>query len=172
MPAAWFIGYWQRRTSDTSGQLWIISGGLLVSTLGFGNNILIYNPFLLINFIASSLDLTHRICFCRHPNFVLSYRRHRFRNALSCTLPGFYKSLETKRARDRDKRILPRSIHWGDRWSGTLGKIHVCSSLIPPYRLLRVLSSTLGLLTVCHLTSRHKIQVHRSTTVSSGPFSH
>ncbi|KAF9459435.1 major facilitator superfamily domain-containing protein [Collybia nuda] len=35
MPAAWFIGYWQRRTLDTSGQLWTISCGLLISTLGF-----------------------------------------------------------------------------------------------------------------------------------------
>lgn len=130
MPAAWFIGYWQRRTSDTSGQLWIISGGLLASTLGFGNNTSICNPILLICSIASSLDLTHRICFCCRPNFVLSYCRHWFRDALPCTLPGFYKSLETKRARDRDKRILPRSIHWGDRWFGTLGKIHVYYLLI------------------------------------------
>jgi hypothetical protein len=37
MPAAWFIGYWQHRTSNTSGQLWVITGGLFISTLGFGN---------------------------------------------------------------------------------------------------------------------------------------
>ncbi|KAF9452546.1 amino acid permease ScVBA-like protein [Macrolepiota fuliginosa MF-IS2] len=36
MPAAWFIGYWQKKTSDTSGQKWIIAGGLLISTIGFG----------------------------------------------------------------------------------------------------------------------------------------
>ncbi|KAF5356018.1 hypothetical protein D9756_004206 [Leucocoprinus leucothites] len=36
MPAAWLIGYWQRRTHDTSGQKWIIATGLLVSTIGFG----------------------------------------------------------------------------------------------------------------------------------------
>ena len=36
IPAAWFIGYWQRRTHNTSGQNWIICIGLLVSTLGFG----------------------------------------------------------------------------------------------------------------------------------------
>jgi hypothetical protein len=38
MPAAWFIGYWQKRTCDTSGQNIVISIGLLISTLGFGNN--------------------------------------------------------------------------------------------------------------------------------------
>jgi hypothetical protein len=36
MPAAWFIGYWQKRTNDTSGQKWIIATGLLISTIGFG----------------------------------------------------------------------------------------------------------------------------------------
>lgn len=36
MPAAWFIGYWQKRTCDTSGQNIVISIGLLISTLGFG----------------------------------------------------------------------------------------------------------------------------------------
>ncbi|KAF8168270.1 major facilitator superfamily domain-containing protein [Crassisporium funariophilum] len=36
MPVAWFIGYWQQRTHDTSGQNWMISIGLLTSTLGFG----------------------------------------------------------------------------------------------------------------------------------------
>ncbi|KDR84823.1 hypothetical protein GALMADRAFT_233233 [Galerina marginata CBS 339.88] len=36
MPVAWFIGYWQSRTHDTSGQNWVISIGLLISTLGFG----------------------------------------------------------------------------------------------------------------------------------------
>ncbi|OAX44881.1 MFS general substrate transporter [Rhizopogon vinicolor AM-OR11-026] len=36
MPAAWFIGFWQQRKNDTSGQKWTIVGGLLVSTLGFG----------------------------------------------------------------------------------------------------------------------------------------
>ncbi|KAG6828608.1 hypothetical protein H0H92_007303 [Tricholoma furcatifolium] len=36
MPAAWFIGYWQRRTGNTSGQNLMIMIGLSVSTLGFG----------------------------------------------------------------------------------------------------------------------------------------
>ncbi|KAJ8596466.1 amino acid permease ScVBA-like protein [Rhizopogon salebrosus TDB-379] len=36
MPAAWFIGFWQKRKNDTSGQKWTIVGGLLISTLGFG----------------------------------------------------------------------------------------------------------------------------------------
>jgi len=34
--AAWFIGYWQGRHPDTSGQKFIICLGLVVSTLGFG----------------------------------------------------------------------------------------------------------------------------------------
>jgi hypothetical protein len=42
MPVAWFIGYWQRRTHDTSGQNLMISIGLLISTLGFGGPILTY----------------------------------------------------------------------------------------------------------------------------------
>ncbi|KAI6045068.1 hypothetical protein EDC04DRAFT_2865571 [Pisolithus marmoratus] len=36
MPAAWFIGHLQKKTGDTSGQKWIITMGLLISTLGFG----------------------------------------------------------------------------------------------------------------------------------------
>ncbi|KAF8971503.1 major facilitator superfamily domain-containing protein [Flammula alnicola] len=36
MPVAWFIGYCQRRTHDTSGQNRTISIGLFISTLGFG----------------------------------------------------------------------------------------------------------------------------------------
>ncbi|KXN83597.1 hypothetical protein AN958_01162 [Leucoagaricus sp. SymC.cos] len=36
MPAAWFIGYWQKKSKDTSGQKWIIATGLLISTIGFG----------------------------------------------------------------------------------------------------------------------------------------
>ncbi|KAI0932557.1 hypothetical protein AcV5_004253 [Taiwanofungus camphoratus] len=36
MPAAWFIGYWQKRHLDTSGQKFIMCVGLAISTLGFG----------------------------------------------------------------------------------------------------------------------------------------
>lgn len=36
MPATWLIGSLQGRTGDTRGQNWIISTGLLISTLGFG----------------------------------------------------------------------------------------------------------------------------------------
>ncbi|XP_006454745.1 hypothetical protein AGABI2DRAFT_114487 [Agaricus bisporus var. bisporus H97] len=36
MPAAWAIGWWQRKTNDTRGQKWIIAIGLLISTIGFG----------------------------------------------------------------------------------------------------------------------------------------
>ena len=36
MPAAWFIGYWQKRTGDTTGQKWVITIGLLIATVGFG----------------------------------------------------------------------------------------------------------------------------------------
>ncbi|EGO30980.1 hypothetical protein SERLADRAFT_432641 [Serpula lacrymans var. lacrymans S7.9] len=36
VPAAWFIGFCQKRTKDTSGQKWITCGGLIISTLGFG----------------------------------------------------------------------------------------------------------------------------------------
>ena len=36
MPAAWIIGYLQRKTHDTSGQKWIIAAGLLISSIGFG----------------------------------------------------------------------------------------------------------------------------------------
>ncbi|KAJ7225861.1 MFS general substrate transporter [Mycena pura] len=36
MPAAWFMTYWERRTQSTSGQNWVVTIGLLISTLGFG----------------------------------------------------------------------------------------------------------------------------------------
>lgn len=41
MPAAWFIAYWQSRRRDLSGQNWVISLGLLISTVGFGLLILL-----------------------------------------------------------------------------------------------------------------------------------
>lgn len=37
MPAAWFIGSWQQRSKDTSGQNIVISAGLFLSTVGFGS---------------------------------------------------------------------------------------------------------------------------------------
>ncbi|KAI9572725.1 major facilitator superfamily domain-containing protein [Boletus coccyginus] len=36
MPAAWLIGYWQKRTGDTTGQKWVIMTGLFIATVGFG----------------------------------------------------------------------------------------------------------------------------------------
>ncbi|EPQ60980.1 amino acid permease ScVBA-like protein, partial [Gloeophyllum trabeum ATCC 11539] len=36
MPAAWFIGYKQSKSHNTSGQKWVICLGLAISTLGFG----------------------------------------------------------------------------------------------------------------------------------------
>ncbi|KAG6332711.1 hypothetical protein ID866_6381 [Astraeus odoratus] len=36
MPAAWLIGYVQTNTGDTTGQKWITTIGLLISTVGFG----------------------------------------------------------------------------------------------------------------------------------------
>jgi len=36
MPVAWFIGYRQNITRNTSGQKWAILVGLLIATLGFG----------------------------------------------------------------------------------------------------------------------------------------
>lgn len=35
VPAAWFIAFCQKRKNNTSGQKWMIVGGLLISTLGF-----------------------------------------------------------------------------------------------------------------------------------------
>ncbi|KAF8213426.1 major facilitator superfamily domain-containing protein [Mycena galopus ATCC 62051] len=36
MPAAWFMNYWQRRTNSSCGPNFVVSIGLLISTLGFG----------------------------------------------------------------------------------------------------------------------------------------
>ncbi|KAF8140012.1 major facilitator superfamily domain-containing protein [Boletus edulis] len=36
MPAAWLIGYWQKKTGDTTGQKWVITSGLLIAIVGFG----------------------------------------------------------------------------------------------------------------------------------------
>lgn len=36
MPVAWLIGYWQKRTGDTSSQKWVIMTGLLIASVGFG----------------------------------------------------------------------------------------------------------------------------------------
>ncbi|OBZ79039.1 putative transporter C3H1.06c [Grifola frondosa] len=41
MPTAWFIGWWQRRKLDTSGQKIMICVGLVMSTAGFGLMILL-----------------------------------------------------------------------------------------------------------------------------------
>ncbi|KAF7339950.1 hypothetical protein MVEN_01912700 [Mycena venus] len=36
MPAAWFMNYWQQRANSSSGPNFVVSIGLLISTLGFG----------------------------------------------------------------------------------------------------------------------------------------
>ncbi|KAH9937425.1 major facilitator superfamily domain-containing protein [Fomitopsis serialis] len=36
MPAAWFIGYWQKRRQDLIAQKLVISAGLAIATIGFG----------------------------------------------------------------------------------------------------------------------------------------
>ncbi|KAK7694329.1 hypothetical protein QCA50_001512 [Cerrena zonata] len=41
MPTAWFIGYWQRRTLDTSGQKMVITVGLAIAAVGFGLMVLL-----------------------------------------------------------------------------------------------------------------------------------
>lgn len=69
MPAAWFIGYWQRRTRNTSGQNLIISIGLVLSTLGFGI-ILDLSVLTAYNFVSGLLILLNenssiaaQVCF-------------------------------------------------------------------------------------------------------------
>ncbi|KII93380.1 hypothetical protein PLICRDRAFT_171143 [Plicaturopsis crispa FD-325 SS-3] len=42
MPAAWFIGLWQKKTKDMSGQKWVICTGLILAALGFGLLILLH----------------------------------------------------------------------------------------------------------------------------------
>ncbi|KAH7918405.1 MFS general substrate transporter [Leucogyrophana mollusca] len=41
MPAAWFIGWWQDKKGDTSGQKWVIAAGLMLASTGFGLMILL-----------------------------------------------------------------------------------------------------------------------------------
>ncbi|KAF8807249.1 MFS general substrate transporter [Phlegmacium glaucopus] len=53
MPAAWFIGYWQQRSHDTSAQNWVISIGLLISTLGFG----------LLNLLDEKADVVAQVVY-------------------------------------------------------------------------------------------------------------
>ncbi|KAF9568705.1 amino acid permease ScVBA-like protein [Agrocybe pediades] len=53
MPAAWFIGYWQRRSHDTSGQKRLIAAGLFLSALGFG----------LLNLVNEHANLAAQICY-------------------------------------------------------------------------------------------------------------
>ncbi|EIN13632.1 MFS general substrate transporter [Punctularia strigosozonata HHB-11173 SS5] len=36
LPAAWFIGYWQKRSGNMAAQKWVITIGLVLSALGFG----------------------------------------------------------------------------------------------------------------------------------------
>jgi uncharacterized membrane protein YhhN len=40
MPAAWFIGAWQRKTQSTLGQKWVVTAGLAISAIGFGGSLL------------------------------------------------------------------------------------------------------------------------------------
>ncbi|KAF9243867.1 major facilitator superfamily domain-containing protein [Melanogaster broomeanus] len=41
MPAAWSIGYWQKKSGDTNGQKWVITIGLFISAVGFGSLMLL-----------------------------------------------------------------------------------------------------------------------------------
>ena len=39
MPAAWFMGFWQIKRGNMSGQKWISFAGLIIGTVGFGTSI-------------------------------------------------------------------------------------------------------------------------------------
>lgn len=49
MPAAWLIGYWQKKTGDTTGQKWVITTGLLISAAGFGKPRRLFISLILIS---------------------------------------------------------------------------------------------------------------------------
>ena len=39
IPAAWFLGFWQIKRGNMSGQKWISFAGLIMSAVGFGASI-------------------------------------------------------------------------------------------------------------------------------------
>ena len=39
IPAAWFMGFWQVKRGNMSGQKWISFVGLIIGTVGFGMSI-------------------------------------------------------------------------------------------------------------------------------------
>ena len=39
IPAAWFMGFWQVKRGNMSGQKWISFAGLIIGTVGFGASI-------------------------------------------------------------------------------------------------------------------------------------
>ena len=39
MPAAWFLGFWQTKRGNMSGQKWISFLGLVIGAVGFGASI-------------------------------------------------------------------------------------------------------------------------------------
>ena len=60
LPAAWFIGFWQRKSHDMSGQKWVICIGLVISSLGFGLCFLVFSCLLCS---YSLLSKVFSICF-------------------------------------------------------------------------------------------------------------
>jgi hypothetical protein len=89
MPAAWFIGFWQHKNQDTSGQKWVIFAGLIISTSGFGGS----RGFRLLPgnlFTGRVTESAARANFgvfagCHSPH---SWYRHRY--ALPCPLSSVY----------------------------------------------------------------------------------
>lgn len=122
MPTAWFIGYWQRRSHDTSGQNKMISIGLLIATLGFGNKCIplpdraTSNQSFMFRIAKSSQwELGRRSRSHNSPN---CWYRHW--NAVPCSLPGFYSGSQERRNCHRHQRIFPRAIYWSDCWSSEI----------------------------------------------------
>lgn len=126
MPVAWFIGYWQRRACDTSGQNNVISIGLFISTLGFGKF-----DFLSMNHIPD--EATYRTAHSdgrKHPylfaNTVSVDLGGRYRDALSLSLPGVSKDAGPTRGGLRDKCILLGALYRSDNRPGEISHHPQC----------------------------------------------
>lgn len=89
MPVAWFLGFWQKRTCDTSGQNRVISAGLLISTLGFGKaKVLSISIMKLIEAIYRIVNFDGRKCSHLFANTVPTDFWNRYWHAFPLPLPS------------------------------------------------------------------------------------
>lgn len=145
--AAWFIGYWQVRHPDTSGQKTMICLGLFIATIGFGMSGHMLGFMLRAN---SSNVRCHDVNGDHHNEYttkhISSDRWRRRRHALSRPVSSIHESATPQGYCFWYKRLLLGQVYRGHCgagefklvWTYSVNRVHHGANSLFPGRFSRV----------------------------------